>query len=138
MNHEKSEELLMRYLDGTTSESEQVELQNLLAENTLLQKAQKDFTQIRSMLSEHEKPSFGPFFAERVLNRIRTMQNEVEYQLFSFFKKYQLIALGIIVGLLVMNIVLADSLSLKSILGFDDNESDLVQIDLYNDMIQQP
>lgn len=136
MNQEKSEDLLLRYWDGTTSESEQVELQNLLTENSVLEKAQKDFTQIRSMLSEHEKPSFGPFFAERVLNRIRTMQNEVEYQLFSFFKKYQIIALGILVGLLVLNIVMADSLSLKSILGFDETESDLVQIDLYNDIIQ--
>lgn len=136
MNQEKSEDLLLRYWDGTTSESEQVELQNLLTENSVLEKAQKDFTQIRSMLSEHEKPSFGPFFAERVMNRIRTMQNEVEYQLFSFFKKYQIIALGILVGLLVLNIVMADSLSLKSILGFDEIESDLVQIDLYNDIIQ--
>lgn len=136
MNHEKSEDLLLRSLDETASESEQKQLQNWLAENTLLQKAQKDFTQIRSMLGEHEQPTFGPFFAERVMNRIRTMQDEVEYQLFSFFKKYQLIALGIIVGLLVLNIVLADSLSLKSILGFDETESDLVQIDLYNDIIQ--
>lgn len=136
MNQEKSEDLLLRYWDGTTSKSEQVELQNLLTENSVLEKAQKDFTQIRSMLSEREKPSFGPFFAERVMNRIRTMQNEVEYQLFSFFKKYQIIALGILVGLLVLNIVMADSLSLKSILGFDETESDLVQIDLYNDIIQ--
>lgn len=137
MNHEKLEDLLLHTFDAA-SDSEKVQLQNLLGENTKLQKAQKDFIQIRTLLGEHEKSTFGPFFAERVLNRIRTMQNEVEYQLFSFFKKYQLIALGIIVGLLVMNIVLADSLSLKSILGFDENESDLVQIDLYNDMIQQP
>ena len=136
MNQEKSEDLLLRYWDGTTSELEQVELQNLLTENSILEKAQKDFTQIRSMLSEREKTTFGPFFAERVLNRIRTMQNEVEYQLFSFFKKYQIIALGILVGLLVLNIVMADSLSIKSILGFDETESDLVQIDLYNDIIQ--
>jgi hypothetical protein len=138
MNHEKSEDLLLHSLDGKVTESEQQQLQQLLAENASLQKAQKDFTQIRSMLGEHEQATFGPFFAERVLNRIRTMQQEVEYQLFSFFKKYQLVALGIIVGLFILNIVLADSLSLKSILGFDDNESDLVQIDLYNDMIQQP
>jgi len=138
MNHDKLEDLLLHSLNGSASESEQEQLQNLVAGNTKLQKAQKDFTQIRSMLGEHEQPTFGPFFAERVLNRIRSMQVEVEYQLFSFFKKYQLLALGIIVGLLVMNIVLADSLSLKSILGFDDTDSDLVQIDLYNDMIQQP
>ncbi len=138
MNHEKQEDLLLHSLNGAATDSEELQLQNLLAENAKLQKAQRDFTQIQSMLAKHESSTFGPFFAERVLNRIRTMQVEVEYQLFSFFKKYQLIAVGIIVGLLVMNIVLADSLSLKSILGFEDNESDLVQIDLYNDMIQQP
>lgn len=138
MNNEKLEDLLLHTLNGTASDSEQDQLQNLLAENTKLQKAQKDFTQIRTLLREHKQTTFGPFFAERVLNRIRTMQDEVEHLLFSFFKKYQLIALGIIVGLFVLNIVLADSLSLTSILGFDDNESDLVQINLYNDMIQQP
>ncbi len=138
MNNEKLEDILLRSLDGSVSASEQQHLQNLLTENLALQKADKDFTQIRTLLSDQEKASFGPFFAERVLNRIRTMQDEVEYQLFSFFKKYQLLALGVIVGLLVLNIVLADSLSLQSILGFDDNESDLVQIDLYNDLIQQP
>lgn len=135
MNQERLEYLLLRSMDGGASESERQQLQNLLTENAMLQKAQKDFTQVRALLTEREKSTFGPFFAERVLNRIRTMQGEVEYQLFSFFKRYQLLALGIIIGLLVLNMILADSLSLKSILGFDDNESDLVQIDLYKDMI---
>ncbi len=136
MIQQKLEDLLLRSLDSTPSPDERKQLQKELKENTSLGKAQEDFTKVRVLLGDHEKATFGLFFAERVLHHIRSMQGKVEYQLFSFFKKYQLIALSILVGLLVLNIVLADSLSLKSILGLDDTESELVQIDLYNDFIQ--
>jgi hypothetical protein len=93
--------------------------------------------QIREMLSLRKSESFGPFFAERVIHQIKTLHQEVEYQLFSFFKKYQLVALGIIVTLLALNIMLSDALSIKSILGFEEsNAADIVRIDLYQGLTE--
>jgi hypothetical protein len=93
--------------------------------------------QIKEMLLYGKGESFGPFFAERVINQIKLLQQEVEYQLFSFSKKYQLAAIGLIIALLVLNIIFSDSLSFKSILGFEENNSsEIVQIDLYQDLTE--
>ncbi len=93
--------------------------------------------QIKEMLFNKNGESFGPFFAERVINQIKSIQQEVEYQLFSFFKKYQLAAIGLVVALLALNIILSDNLSFKSILGFEEPPStEIVQIDLYQNLTE--
>lgn len=93
--------------------------------------------QIKEMLFSRNGESFGPFFAERVINKIKSLQQEIEYQLFSFFKKYQLAAIGLVVALLALNITFSDNLSFKSILGFEENTStEIVQIDLYQDLTE--
>jgi hypothetical protein len=94
-------------------------------------------SQIKEMLLNRHGESFGPFFAERVIHQIKTLQQEVEYQLFSFFKKYQLAAIGLVVALLAFNIILSDNLSFKSILGFEENTfTEIVQIDLYQNLTE--
>jgi hypothetical protein len=98
---------------------------------------EKHDSQIQEMLSLRKSESFGPFFAERVIHQIKTLHQEVEYQLFSFFKKYQLVALGVIIALLVLNIMLSDTLSIQSILGFEENnKTEIVQIDLYQGLTE--
>jgi hypothetical protein len=92
-------------------------------------------SQIRELLLKRSVQSFGPFFAERVINQIKSLQQEVEHELFSFFKKYQLAAIAIVLLLLSVNIMLADSLSLSSVLGFEEETTnEIVQIDLYQDL----
>ncbi|MCE2893491.1 MAG: hypothetical protein LW721_03560 [Flammeovirgaceae bacterium] len=96
---------------------------------------------IQEILSEGKGQTFGPFFAERVIYHIRVMQDQVEYQLFSFFKKYQLAAIGVVVALLVTNIILSETWSVSSILGLEknlatDTVTDILQIDLYQDLIK--
>jgi hypothetical protein len=94
-------------------------------------------SQIRELLVKRSGQSFGPFFAERVIHQIKTLHQEVEYQLFSFFKKYQLVALGLVVALLALNVLFSDNLSIKSILGFEENSAtEIVQIDLYQDLTE--
>jgi hypothetical protein len=43
--------------------------------------------------------------------------------LFSFFKKFQLAALGAIVVLLILNILFTEQISIKSILGLDRTDA---------------
>jgi hypothetical protein len=93
--------------------------------------------QIQELLLKRRGQSFGPFFGERVIHQIKTLHQEVEYQVFSFFKKYQLAAIGLVAVLLALNIIFSDSLSVKSILGFEENTSaEIVQIDLYQDLTE--
>jgi hypothetical protein len=100
-------------------------------------KEEKQDSLIKKLLLNHGGESFGPFFAERVVQQIKTLQQEVEFQLFSFFKKYQLVAWGLVVALLTLNVVLSDNVSVKSILGFEEgNSSEIVQIDLYQDITE--
>jgi hypothetical protein len=92
---------------------------------------------IKEMLFNGNGESFGPFFAERVINQIKNLHREVEYQVFSFFKKYQLAAIGLVAALLTLNIIFSDDLSVKSILGFEENAStEIVQIDLFQDLTE--
>lgn len=96
---------------------------------------------IQEILSKGKSQTFGPFFAERVIHHIAMMEEQIEYQLFSFFKKYQLAAIGVVVALLVTNIILSDAWSVSSILGLEknlatDTVTDILQIDLYQNLIK--
>jgi hypothetical protein len=92
-------------------------------------------SQIQELLLKRSKQSFGPFFTERVITQIKSLHQEVEQELFSFFKKYQLAAIAIVLLLLSVNMMLADSLSLASVLGFEEEATnEIVQIDLYQDL----
>ena len=100
-------------------------------------KEEKYDGQIQEMLLKRKGHSFGPFFAERVIHQIKMLHQEVDYQLFSFFKKYQLVAIGLVVALLALNILFSDNFSISSILGFEENaNTEIVQIDLYQDLTE--
>jgi len=95
------------------------------------------FVKLRTKLLRKEEDSFGPFFAERIINQIKSLKKEIDYQIFFFFKKYQLAAIGVVVALVVLNIVLSDNLSVKSVLGFEDEQVDnIVAIDLYKNLTE--
>jgi len=127
---EKFEDLFLRSLDDPHGEVP-------APADARAQRTQEQYLRVRSLLARPEADSFGPFFAERIINRIKSMKKEIDYQIFFFFKKYQLAALGVVVALLALNIVFSDQLTLKSVLGFDDVQSDsLVTIDLYQDLTE--
>ena len=133
---DKNEDLLLQSLDGNLSEEQR---KNLAAEanDSRFQSRADQFIKIRNTLSRKEGDSFGPFFAERVLNRIRSMKKEIDYQLLFFFKKYQLVAIGAVVALLVLNIIFSDRLTVKSVLGFEEEQIDnLVSVDLYKNLTE--
>ncbi len=139
MRNEDHQELFLRSLDSHLQENENILLQNAYLTDTLLSKNSKEFIQIRELLAHQKGQSFGPFFAERVINQIRVLQEEIEYQVFSFFKKYQLVVVGLVVALLISNIMLADTLTIKSIIGLEENSltdtvTENIQIDLYQNL----
>jgi len=87
------------------------------------------------MLLRTEPDSFGPFFAERIMNMIKQRTQEIDYLIFFFFKKYQVVLLGVLVALLVSNMLLTDQLTLKGILGVEqDTTENVFSIDVYENL----
>ncbi len=137
MENKNIEDLLLNSFDKKITLTEEEVLKQGLSNNSEAKKMNNHFLQIRELLANKEESTFGFFFAERVINKIKVLQDDVEYQLFSLVKRFRLLALGLIIALLSINIVLADGLSVKSILGLeDDTITELVQIDLYKEIIK--
>jgi hypothetical protein len=132
-----NEDLFLQSLDGKISEEQKTKLAEAMNSDRSLKKSADQFVNLRAKLLRKETDSFGPFFAERIINRIRSLKKEIDYQIFFFFRKYQLAAIGVVVALVVLNIVLSDNLTLKSVLGFEDEQaSDIVTIDLYQNLTE--
>lgn len=134
---EVNDDLFLQSLDGQISDDQKKKLAKALEGNSILKKNADQFLKLRITLSRKKGESFGPFFAERIVNQIRSLKKEIDYQIFFFFKKYQLAAIGVVVALVVLNIVLSDSLTVKSVLGFEDEKvDDIVTIDLYQNLTE--
>ncbi len=133
---EKKDELLIKSLDNKLSNEERQLLMTMIENDHQLKKYSQQYERLRQMLLRQEPDSFGPFFAERIVNRIKNMKKEIDYQIFFFFKKYQLAAVGVVIALIVLNIIFSDQLTLKSVLGFEDQTStDLIEnVDLYSEL----
>lgn len=136
MNIEKKDELLIKSLDSKLSNEERQLLITMMEDDHQLKKYSQQYDKLREMLLRQEPDSFGPFFAERIVNKIKNLRKEIDYQIFFFFKRYQLAAVGIVIALIVLNIVFSDQLTLKSVLGFEDQTSnDLIEnVDLYSEL----
>ncbi len=132
-----NDDLFLQSLDGKISEKQKLKLAEAIKSDFVLRKNADQFVKLRTKLLRKEEESFGPFFAERIINRIKTLKKEIDYQIFFFFKKYQLAAIGVVVALVVLNIVLSDQLTVKSVLGFEDEHADdIVTIDLYKNLTE--
>ena len=132
-----NDDLFLQSLDGKISEEQKLKLAEAMNSDRVLKKNADQFVKLRTTLLRKEEDSFGPFFAERIINRIKSLKKEIDYQIFFFFKKYQLAAIGVVVALVVLNIVLSDQLTVKSVLGFEDEHTDdIVTIDLYQNLTE--
>jgi hypothetical protein len=135
MDNLEEEELLLRSLDASISNEEKEKLAKLLLHNDELRNKSNQIGQLREMLRHQEQDSFGPFFAEQIAYRIGQLKKEVDYQIFFFFKRYQLLAAGIVIALLAINILLSDQLSIKSIFGLEEEAiEDVVAIDVLSSL----
>jgi hypothetical protein len=135
-NHfSEHEELLLRSWDGQVSARERETLASVLQNNPAIRQQSDQYQKIRTMLLRTEPDSFGPFFAERIMNMIRQRTQEIDYLIFFFFKKYQVVLLGVLVALLVSNMLLTDQLTVKGILGVEqDTTENVFSIDVYENL----
>ncbi|HPW62582.1 MAG TPA: hypothetical protein PLJ13_09815 [Cyclobacteriaceae bacterium] len=129
------EELLLRSWDGSVSARDRQTLAEVMQNNPAMRQQSDQYQKIRTMLLRTEPDSFGPFFAERIMNMIKQRTQEIDYLIFFFFKKYQVLLVGVLVALLVSNMLLTDQLTVKGILGLDQGTTeDVYTIDLYDNL----
>ena len=81
------ENLFLQSLDGKISEEQKAKLAEAMNNDRALKKNADQFVKLRAKLLRKEEDSFGPFFAERIINRIKSLKKEIDYQIFFFFKK---------------------------------------------------
>lgn len=133
----ENEELLLKSYDVPVSAREREELAKQMQNDPTLRRQSDQYVKIRELMLRTEPDSFGPFFAERIVNQLKQRVNEIDYLIFFFFKKYQVLALGILVALLVTNLLLTDQLSLKALFGVDQETTEEgFSIDLYKNLTQ--
>ncbi|MBL7874592.1 MAG: hypothetical protein JNL53_02950 [Cyclobacteriaceae bacterium] len=129
------EELLLQSLDAPVSARDRETLSTLMQSDFALRRKSEHYTTIREMLLRAEPDSFGPFFAERIMNQLKKRVNEIDYLIFFFFKKYQVLMVGVLVALLITNLLLSEQLTLQAVFGFDTPSAENVYaIDAYKSL----
>ncbi|MBY0433830.1 MAG: hypothetical protein K2U26_06950 [Cyclobacteriaceae bacterium] len=120
MNATEAENLFIRSLDEDISEAERQQLSEALrSHDGLAQQLEKHRT-LRERMVRKDNASFGPYFAQKVINRIQSLRTEIDDQIVFFFRKYQLAAIGIFVALLAINILFAEQVDVASVLGLQE------------------
>lgn len=123
MNTNELEDLYLRSLETSLSVAEQEVLLRELQKNAGLAQELASYRDIRAALTRKRPATFGPYFAQKVVNRIHGMRIEIDRQIVFFFRKYQLAAVGVLIALLAINVLFADQLNLPSIFGLTDTVS---------------
>ncbi|HNP76929.1 MAG: hypothetical protein U0289_06405 [Cyclobacteriaceae bacterium] len=123
MNTNELEDLYLRSLETALSPAEQEILLRELQKNAGLAQELATYRDIRATLLRKRPATFGPYFAQKVVNRIHGMRIEIDRQIVFFFRKYQLAAVGVLIALLAINVLFADQLNLPSIFGLTDTVS---------------
>jgi len=82
-----NEDLFLQSLDGKISEEQKMKLAEAMNADPALRRNADQFVKLRTKLLRKEEDSFGPFFAERIINQIKSLKKEIDYQIFFFFKK---------------------------------------------------
>ena len=121
MNQQELEDIFIRSLDVPMQQDEKENFLKMLQTEPSLAKQLEDYKKIRTLTLSDEPATFGPFFAAKVIHRIQNTGVVIDRQIFSFFKRFQLAALGVIVAMLILNVWLADQGTVTSILGLDNN-----------------
>jgi hypothetical protein len=132
-----NEELLLKSYDAPVSARESEELSMQMQNDPMLRRQSDQYLKIRELMLRTEPDSFGPFFAERIMQQLKQRVNEIDYLIFFFFKKYQVLVVGVLVALLITNLLLTDQLTLKAFFGVDQETTENVfSIDLYKNLTE--
>ncbi|MFQ5752288.1 MAG: hypothetical protein ACE5HI_09850 [bacterium] len=137
--NERILDLLYRSFDEELSKAEQSELKKALAASPELQKEKVRIAELRQAIAINAERSFRPFFAARVMQRLKTDAPKEEDFFASLVWAFQRIALvGAIAILLLIanNILINNNRSLDSILAIPQlSVADVWQLD--NPMLEE-
>ena len=133
----ENEELLLKSYDAPVTARERELLSSLMQNDHGLRQQGDQYSRIRELLLRPAPDSFGPFFAERIMQQLKQRTSEIDYLIFFFFKKYQVLVVGVLVALLITNLLLTDQLSLKALFGIEQQTNeDIFSIDLYKNLTE--
>ncbi len=135
--NEKMLELLYRSFDDRLTEGERKELDEALAVSEELRVEKERITAMRNSISSNRAVSFGPFFADRVMNRIRGLETtdsgeEIFFEsLYRMFRPLALAASVAIFTLISWNLRKSEDISLSAAFAVqEEHRVDLLQTPL--------
>jgi anti-sigma factor RsiW len=114
--------LMVKSLDGELTAVERLDMNAALAESAELRDELARLVAVREAVAASGRTSFGPFFAERVMHRIRTEGRAAREEsflgaLFSAFRPVAIAAAAVVVGLAIYNSTRTDDVSVAGALG---------------------
>jgi hypothetical protein len=118
--------LLYRSFDDELKEKERKQLDKAMKESKELQKEKEQIIAQRQALATSSPPSFKPYFAERVMDRIESFGTkksgfESFYETLLFmFRRFALVGAAILLILLIYNLQTGDILSTEEIMFASD------------------
>jgi len=118
--------LLYRSFDDELNETETQRFKEALRQSDELRREKDRILAQRHAIAESQKPSFKPFFTERVMSRIASLsakKNGLEafYEtLLAIFRRFALVGAAILIILLLANLRSGDALSTDEIFYTSD------------------
>jgi len=113
-------DLLYRSFDARLSEAEQQRLEDALKADPELRDERQRVLEVRRLLQEHAPQRFSPFFAARVLHRIREQRRQSEDFLGALQWAFRRLAVAGVLALLLLianQVFVHKQRSLSSIFG---------------------
>lgn len=119
-------ELLYRSFDEDLTAEEGRELREALAASEALRREKDRIEAMRKMVSASGPDTFRPFFAERVMRKlteVRASRNgmwTLQEWLSRLFRRVAIVGAAVAAGLVVLNLVQADGVSLAAAFGISE------------------
>ncbi|HTR82219.1 MAG TPA: hypothetical protein VMM58_11375 [Bacteroidota bacterium] len=110
--------LLLRSLDVPLPEKDRRTLEEALRNSPELRAAHTEFMDLRSALRSTGHESLNPFFAERVMERLRHPRVSIEEFYLSVFRFIAAAAAVVVIVCGAYNLSRADALGFDSVFGF--------------------
>ncbi|MEP6737463.1 MAG: hypothetical protein ABJA70_18205 [Chryseolinea sp.] len=136
MKQQELEDQYIRSLDVPMNNQERERFLTELRAHPTFVKELNLHSKVRELVTPKAPASFGPYFASKLIHKIENTGVVIDRQIFSFFKRFQLAALGIAVALLILNVMFADQANLKSVFGLDrtpttTTDEEIISFDFY-------
>jgi hypothetical protein len=129
------EDLYLHSLDASLTTDQQAKVRAALEADASFARTAVQYQRLRQGLLRREADTFGVFFPETVVQRIRNLKDALDYQIILFVRRYQLAAWGILVALLILNLALADQLSFPSVMGMEETAAEeVLTFDFFRDL----